>query len=1554
MPGKPTPTPTPRQLAAENEELRDRLNEAEETLRAIRGGEADALVLSGANGDYVLTLKGGQEPYRVMVEAMGEGAVTLALDGTILYSNRRFADWVKMPLGNIVGLPVQGMLAEQDWQGFDAMLVQGAEGDIREMQALQAADGTQTPALFSMCPLPQSEGKVISVVIADLSEVGAAAEARSRLALIVESSDDAIVSITLDGVVESWNRAAENLYGYTAREAIGMHINDLIVPPERVSEMMHELEAICLGKRTLLEDTVRLRKDGTELDVSIKASPILDASDKVIGASINSRDITERKQAEADLHESELAYRTLAQNLPGMVYRAYVREAGRVQFYNAMPVLLTGYTEDELTTGTVCSIEPLILDVDRPGVTAEVRRAISGNRAFAVEYRIKRKDGSIRWMAEHGMPVYGTDGEPVFIEGVIFDTTKNKQAETELKLFRDLLDDSSDIVLVADPDTARFIDVNLRASISLGYSRDELLRMKVMDIDTADPSKSAWGHTVNVVKNAGTTLLEVNFRRKDGGTFPVEISGKYLSREGNSYIVAIARDITERKTAELVLKNSEHQLSEALSIAKIGYWEYEFSTDEFIFNDQYYSLHKTTVEEVGGYRMTSAEFASRYTHPEDAYKVGHYIHLAIETSDPNYSVLTEVRLINEEGEIFWVEVRFTVQKDQQGKTVRLIGISQDITARKQAELELHWKTAFFEALVKTSADGVLVVDDQHMKILQNQRLIDLLGIPEDIAEDPDDNPQLQFVTNQVVDAKQFADKVRYLYEYPEEESHDDVVLKNGSYLERYSAPVHDDNGHYYGRIWSFHDVTQRKQAELKLHESERRFTDLLGNVELLSVILDREARITYCNDYLLRLTGWQRKEIIGESWWELFVPSEIQDLDGGFFTSLLDNKPEAMHHENEILTRSGERRMIRWNNSVLRSVTGEVIGTASIGEDITERKNAEASIKYLNRVLSVLSGINTLIVHAKDLDELFSEACKIATEAGGFRMAMIVIVEQDTMLPVSITSAGKDDELLTEIKNTLSSGNGLQKPLVSQVISEKQAVISNDTQNDSRLLFGKHYAAAGVSSMTVLPLIISDEAVGVLALYASEIEFFQNDEMKLLTELASDIAYAIDHIEKQERLNYLAYYDELTGLANHSLFSDRAAQYIHSAISGEHKLAIGLIDLDRFKNINDSLGRPTGDALLKQVAEWLTHKMGDANLLARVDADHFAILLPEVTSDGNLAKLIENLMAAFLEHRFHVNETELRIGIKVGIALFPDDGDNADILFRNAEAALKKAKSGGDRYLFYTQKMTAAVADKVALENQLREAIDNEEFVLHYQPKVNLVSGKVTGAEALIRWNDPRTGLVPPGMFIPILEETGLIYEVGRWALRKAIEDNLRWRAAGLTVVRIAVNVSPLQLRSTNFMNEIRQEISLDAHAAEGLELEITESLIMEDVKHSITSLQAIRALGITIAIDDFGTGFSSLSYMAKLPVDTLKIDRAFVIEMDTSEGLALVSTIIILAHALKLKVVAEGVETEKQSRQLLSLNCDEMQGFLFSKPVPADIFESRFLAPPAPDDKQY
>jgi diguanylate cyclase (GGDEF)-like protein/PAS domain S-box-containing protein len=432
-----------------------------------------------------------------------------------------------------------------------------------------------------------------------------------------------------------------------------------------------------------------------------------------------------------------------------------------------------------------------------------------------------------------------------------------------------------------------------------------------------------------------------------------------------------------------------------------------------------------------------------------------------------------------------------------------------------------------------------------------------------------------------------------------------------------------------------------------------------------------------------------------------------------------------------------------------------------------------------------------------------------------------------------------------------------------------------------------------------------------------------------------------------ERLDYLAYYDALTGLANRTLFLERVTQFLRSPAGGADRLALLLIDIHRFQHINDSLGRSAGDALLKQVAEWLASTTGGTNLLARVGADQFAVVLPDIAAVGDLAQFLEKTMSDFLDHPFVLNGAAFRIAARVGIAVFPQDGADAEVLFQHAEAALRKAKAGGDRYVFYTHTMTQAVTGKFTLGNQLHRALDEEQFVLHYQPKVNLASGLITGAEALLRWNDPHSGLVPPAEFIPILEETGLIHEVGRWVLRRAMEDFLRWQAQGLAAVPIAVNVSALQLHDRNFTREIKQTLAADPSAAAGLELEITETLIMEDIQHNIGCLRAIRAMGVTIAIDDFGTGFSSLSYLAKLPVHTLKIDRSFITDMTGGpQGIVLVSTIIKLGHSLKLKVVAEGVETERQSSLLHAMKCDEMQGFLFCSPVSREIFEERYLEP--------
>ncbi|HXL75682.1 MAG TPA: EAL domain-containing protein [Burkholderiales bacterium] len=606
-------------------------------------------------------------------------------------------------------------------------------------------------------------------------------------------------------------------------------------------------------------------------------------------------------------------------------------------------------------------------------------------------------------------------------------------------------------------------------------------------------------------------------------------------------------------------------------------------------------------------------------------------------------------------------------------------------------------------------------------------------------------------------------------------------------------------------------------------------------------------------------------------------------------------------------------------------------------QNITEMIAAEERIKRLNRVYAVLSGINAAIVRVRDRRELFEESCRISVEAGRFVMAWIGVVDREASIVKPVASAGdvRDffDSAPMAVLESKPGGHGL----AGRAIRSRLPAISNEVKNDPQRLMRRELDERGINSLAVIPLIVGDEAVGALALYAADVGFFDDEEMRLLAELAGHVSLALDRIDKAEKLDYLSYYDPLTGAPNRTLFHERLKLQLEDATREHGKLALLIVDIERFKTINDTLGRQAGDALLKEIGNRIRQGGHPASWFARIGADHFAIVVPDVASEEQLARRIEGRLDEIFAGPFSVAGTELRISARMGIAVFPGDGADADTLFRNAEAALKKAKATAERYLFYTQEMTERIAEKLSLENRLRQAIEKEEFVLHYQPKVDLENRGIVGVEALIRWRSPELGLVPPMKFIPLLEETGLILQVGSWALRRAALDHRSWAEQGLKPPRVAVNVSPIQLRQRDFVRDVEHAI-IEGIAPVAIDLEITESLIMQDIHATIEKLILLRKLGLQVAIDDFGTGYSSLAYLARLPVETLKIDRSFVITMlEDPNTTTLVHTMITLAHSFQLKVVAEGVESEEQANMLRLLGCDQMQGYLFSKPLPVE-----------------
>lgn len=374
--------------------------------------------------------------------------------------------------------------------------------------------------------------------------------------------------------------------------------------------------------------------------------------------------------------------------------------------------------------------------------------------------------------------------------------------------------------------------------------------------------------------------------------------------------------------------------------------------------------------------------------------------------------------------------------------------------------------------------------------------------------------------------------------------------------------------------------------------------------------------------------------------------------------------------------------------------------------------------------------------------------------------------------------------------------------------------------------------------------------------------------------------------------------------------------------------------------VNETFGRKAGDDLLRQIASRLRAAAREQDTVARVGADHFAIAVAPFDRPGDTTHdIIERIDRAFADP-IVIDGMELRVLLKAGIAVFPADGESTEAVCANAETALSKAKQANQRYLFYAPEMNARVAESLAMENRLRRALEDGQLSLHYQPKIDVKSGAIAGLEALIRWTDPELGAVPPAKFVTLMEETGMILAAGRWALRQAARDIRHWRSLGIAVPRVSVNVSAIQLRQKDFVESVLQ--ALGAGERPLLDLEITESVLVEDIEESTRKLQTLRRAGIEISVDDFGTGYCSLSYLARLPVDTLKIDRSFVVRMrDAGYPRNIVAMIVSLAHTLALKVIAEGVEEDEQVHLLKELGCDQIQGFYASQPLPAEGVET-------------
>ena len=592
----------------------------------------------------------------------------------------------------------------------------------------------------------------------------------------------------------------------------------------------------------------------------------------------------------------------------------------------------------------------------------------------------------------------------------------------------------------------------------------------------------------------------------------------------------------------------------------------------------------------------------------------------------------------------------------------------------------------------------------------------------------------------------------------------------------------------------------------------------------------------------------------------------------------------------------------------------------------------QASVRRLNRMYRMLSGINGMLLRTQERPVLLRSACELAAEHGGFALARITISEPAAHSVHAGPARSLPDLLDGPLARYLADGSGVSR------FGERIAVLSDDRVPAP---WRAAAAAAAVGTVAMFPITRppSGEQVGWLELYSSEPSAFDDDERRLLAEVAADIGLGLQTIAQADRLHTLIHHDVLTGLPNERLLVDRLGQAMAGAGRSRRTVAVIHAHIPELTRLADTRGRQAADRLTKAVAAHLQDHSREGDTVARTGPDAFTLVLADMRSAEDMRAPLERLLQGptmILDS----GRPPVRVSLRAGAALYPGDGASATDLLQHAALALRASELAPGRCSYYAPAMNQAARARLELEHGLANAIDRDEMHLAYQLLVDIASGRPSGAEALLRWDSAQLGSVPPAQFIPVAERCGLIHSLGRWVLDVACRQLASWRAAGAGPQYVSVNVSAHQLLEDDFPDQVRlalQNAGLDG-AAGSLVLEVTESAVVRDVARAGRNLDAVRAIGVRVFLDDFGTGYSSLSYLSLLPVDALKIDRAFVRGLpDDARAGVLVKAIIALAHGLDLKVVAEGIETEAQLRALRDLGCDTGQGYLFNRPSRAD-----------------
>ncbi|MCH8050477.1 MAG: PAS domain S-box protein [Chloroflexi bacterium] len=1177
---------------------------------------------------------------------------------------------------------------------------------------------------------------------------------------------------------------------------------------------------------------------------------------------------------------------------------------GRLIDVNQAACESLGYTRKELLSLSVADIAE-----DAASKLAEALDGVAQAEPVIVDATLVRKDGTT-FPVQLNISAIEFDGEQ-YLLGVARDMSTIRHAEEKLRTseerFKILFESAPDSVYLNDLD-GKFVDGNVAAEEMTGYRRDELIGKNFLELGLlpAEQIPKAAELLAKGVSGQPTGPDDFTLNRKGGGQVAVEIRTFPVTVEGESRVLGIARDVTERKEAEEALHKAHDELearveerTAALSAtnerlrAEIGVRQeaekalreseerlrriFEAGFEGLVIHDKGTILDANPAfERMFGYPLSEliGESVRNLAAPESR-------DLIIDKLGSPLAGPYEAVGLRKDGTRFSTEILGRTWT-YQGREVRATSV-RDITDWKQAEQALRLESEMTKNMTEAvylirASDGVIVHTNPAFEKLfgydpgeLDGRHVSVINAPTD--KSPDETAKEVIATLESTGGWNG-------------EVHN--IKKDGTTFWCY-ANVSTFDHDQHGQVWvAYHtDITERRRAERALRESEARYRSLYKDTPAALHSIDREGRFIEVSDHWLELLGYEREEVIGHQSTEFLTEESRRYAE----TTNLPDFWKTGHARNisyQFQRKNGEIIDVLLNAVALRNEEGEFATSVASLTDVTERNRAEKALRENEEKFRLLAENAVDVIYRYRL-----------SPNPGYEYISPAVTATTGYAPHEFYT---DPDL--DMKIVHPDDLGTLRQLIDQDLPGPHAL--RWVHKDGSIVW---------MELTYVPI-------------------YSDDGTRVALE---GVARNITGRKKAEAtIEHMAYHDPLTDLPNRSLLKDHLELAIAQARRSGHKVAVMFLDVDRFKVINDTLGHPSGDKLLKRIGKQLTRVVREGDTVARVGGDEFILLLPDLT-DPDDARVVAERALQRIRRKRSLDGRELVVTASLGISVYPSDGDDAETLLSHADTAMYKAKDNGrSQYEFYDASMGAAVSEQLRLESDLRRALAHDEFVLHYQPQIAIDSGELVGIEALIRWQHPERGLLLPNEFVGVAQDSGLMTRLDERSLRAASAQCVAWQRAHSPSLRLSVNFATNALLDRGLPQRVESTLRSSGLAPASLVVEITEQHAVQDLPSTQRALRELKTLGVQIAVDDFGTGHSSLAYLSQFPIDVVKIDRAFVAGIGrTPEDSAIVVAIVSMARGLGLKVIAEGVETEEQLAFLKALRCDEFQGYLFSKPVP-------------------